>query len=451
MYTLKQAIKSVLSPEWVDAYHRVLACFGAWYFGYPSRDMIVIGVTGTKGKSSTIEMINAILEEAGHTTAVLNSIRLKIAGSSNPNVMRMSMPGRMYLQRFLHAARAAGCSVAILEMTSEGARQYRHRGIDLDAFVFTNLAPEHIESHGSYRAYADAKYSIAQDSLVGSLKRPRIMVANADDAESSRYFTLPIEQIIPCTLKEHTPYGASDTGGYFQFEDTRVDVRLPGEFSLRNAIAAASLARAMKVPAYKIASALGKLSTIAGRAERIEGGQAFTVVVDYAHTPDSLQALYEAYGSPSASLDPARDKSLGIKRKLICVLGATGGGRDTWKRPAMGKIADAMCEHVILTNEDPYDENPISIVDALKSGMQREPEIVMDRREAISRALSIAHEATLRQAQGDQNSYAVLITGKGTDPTIQLAGGTSMPWSDAAVAREEIAKLQAAASSRTRM
>lgn len=427
MRPVKQFIRNTLPPQAIDLYHRLLARFGDWFFGHPSHDMIVIGVTGTKGKSSTIEMVNAILEEAGHKTAVLDSIRLKVGPSSSPNVMRMSMPGRMYLQRFLHAARAAGCGVAILEMTSEGARQYRHQGIALDALIFTNLAPEHIESHGSYQAYADAKYSIATDSLVGSLKRPRIMVANADDPESARYFTLPVEILVPCSLKQQAPFAADDTGGYFQLDDTRISVRLPGEFSLRNALCAASLARVMKIPTHKIAAALSKLTLVPGRAERIEEGQDFAVVVDYAHTPDSLKALYEAYA---------------LKKK-VCVLGATGGGRDSWKRPVMGALADQYCEHVILTNEDPYDEDPDSIIGALRSGMKREPEIIIDRREAIAKALSMAQNAALRRAEGDQNGYAVLITGKGTDPTIQLAAGASVPWSDAQVAREELAKLTA--------
>ncbi|HYF29045.1 MAG TPA: cyanophycin synthetase, partial [Candidatus Paceibacterota bacterium] len=147
--------------------------------------------------------------------------------------------------------------------------------------------------------------------------------------------------------------------------------------------------------------------------ERIEEGQGFQAVVDYAHTPDSLAALYSAY--------PGRK---------ICVLGNTGGGRDTWKRPEMGRIADEACDEVILTNEDPYDEDPRAIVEAMAAGMKRAPKIIMDRREAIGAALSLARP-------GD----AVLITGKGTDPYIMEANGKKTPWSDAAVVREELKKL----------
>jgi UDP-N-acetylmuramoyl-L-alanyl-D-glutamate--2,6-diaminopimelate ligase len=357
-------------------------------------------------------MTNAIFEEAGHKTALMNSIRFKIGTDSQPNELRMSMPGRFFIQRFLDRARRSGCSVAILEMTSEGSRQYRHRGIALDALVFTNLAPEHIESHGSLQAYANAKYEIGLH-LLRSRKRPRIMVANADDTESTRYLTLPVEQALPFSLSGNTPYEASETGGHFRFDDTDITIRLPGEFSLKNAIAAATLARAFNIPTTTIKRALEKLVRIPGRAERIEGGQNFTVVVDYAHAPDSLTALYDAYANS----------------RKICVLGSTGGGRDLWKRPVMGGIADTRCDVVILTNEDPYDEDPRSIVDGLARGMKRQPVIIMDRREAIGSALSLAHA-------GD----AVLITGKGTDPCICGPRGSKEPWSDARVAREELAK-----------
>lgn len=297
-------------------------------------------------------------------------------------------------------------------MTSEGARQHRHRGIAMDALVFTNLAPEHLESHGSFEAYADAKFSLGT-ALMRSPKRPRIMVANADDVQGARYLALPVERSLPFSLASHAPIRASDRGGYFMFESSRIDIKLPGEFSLKNALAAATTAHALGVPVDAIARALGKLERIPGRAERIEAGQDFSVIVDYAHTPDSLRALYEAY--------PMRK---------ICVLGATGGGRDTWKRPVMGALADEYCGHIILTNEDPYDEEPRAIVDALASNMKRKPEIVMDRREAIRRALSLA-----------RTGEAVLITGKGTDPTIAGPGGTAVPWSDASVVREELGRV----------
>jgi UDP-N-acetylmuramoyl-L-alanyl-D-glutamate--2,6-diaminopimelate ligase len=247
------------------------------------------------------------------------------------------------------------------------------------------------------------------------------MVANADDAQSVRYLTLPVEYALPFSLSATTPYTSDENGGRFHFDGMDIDIHLPGEFSLKNALAAATLARAYNIPTPSIARALGTLTRIPGRAERIEEGQDFTVVVDYAHTPDSLSALYEAYKHS----------------RKICVMGSTGGGRDIWKRPVMGSIADTHCDTVILTNEDPYDEDPRSIVDGLAQGMKRAPLIIMDRREAIAQALSLAK--TLR-ATSNTEHVAVLITGKGTDPCICGPRGSKIPWSDARVAREELAK-----------
>jgi UDP-N-acetylmuramoyl-L-alanyl-D-glutamate--2,6-diaminopimelate ligase len=426
IWNLKEKLRAVTPPFLVRGYHFSIAILGAALYGFPSSKLTVIAVTGTKGKSSTAEMINAIFEEAGYKTALLNSIRFKIAGDSRANELRMSMPGRFFIQDFLARAVRAECKVAILEMTSEGARQYRHRGIALDALVFTNLAPEHIESHGSLQAYADAKYEIGKQ-LARSRKRPRTMVANADDPQGARYLTLAVENALPFSLSANAPYAAGEDGGHFHFDNADIAIHLPGEFSLRNAIAAATVAHAFGIASTVIVKALDKLTRIPGRAERVDAGQDFAVVVDYAHTPDSLTALYDAYGAS----------------RKICVMGSTGGGRDTWKRPVMGSIADARCETVILTNEDPYDEDPRSIVDAVVSGMKRSPLVIMDRREAIANAFNIA--ATYRQAQGDQN-VAVLITGKGTDPCICGPRGSKLPWSDAQVAREELAKRAALTS-----
>jgi UDP-N-acetylmuramoyl-L-alanyl-D-glutamate--2,6-diaminopimelate ligase len=412
MGSLKKLLRAFLPTPLVSVYHFLLAELGALVYGFPSRKLLVLAVTGTKGKSSTTEMVNGILEEAGYKTALLNSIRIKVAERSEPNMMRMSMPGRFFIQRFLRDAVRAGCSSVVLEMTSEGARQHRHRGIALDALVFTNLAPEHIESHGSYEAYADAKFELGKQ-LARSRKRPRIIVANADDKQSARYLALPVEAKIPFSLAANPPWFADDRGGYLTFQGEKISVYQPGEFSLKNALAGATLARVLGIGMEKIAAGLDRVRTIPGRAERIEAGQDFAVVVDYAHTPESLQALYDAYKG----------------MRTICVMGSMGAGRDKWKRPLMGKVADAACDTVILTNEDPGDEDPQAILQALASGMARTPEMMLDRRQAIRRALEIA-----------RTGNAVLITGKGTDPWIYGPGGTKIPWSDAQVAREELEK-----------
>lgn len=413
MYALKSFLHRIIPAPIISLYHLTLAGLAAALYSFPSRELLVVGVTGTKGKSSTLEYLNAIFETAGYKTALISSIRMKIDKNSERNLMRMTMAGRFFTQGFLARATRAGCDVAFIEMTSEGARQHRHRGIALDALIFLNLAPEHIESHGSLQAYADAKFELGKQ-LERSSKRPRYMLANSDDTQATRFLQLNVEHPIPFALSSLETWSTDERGGTFTFEGEEMHIHLPGAFSITNALAAATLARLMKIKTSTIARGLDSLRSIPGRAERIETGQDFAVIVDYAHTPDSLEAIYGAY-----------------RGRRICVLGSMGGGRDIWKRPVMGGIADQMCETVILTNEDPCDEDPRSIVEGLARGMKRTPEIILDRREAIHRALSIARA-----------SDTVLITGKGTDPTMYGPRGTSIQWSDAQVAREELEKLK---------
>lgn len=415
MHALKTLIPDALLDALRPAYHRSLALFANILYRNPSRELRVIGITGTKGKSSVAEYMNAILEHAGYRTALVSTIRFKIGDTSEPNMLKMTMPGRFFLPRFLRRARTHGCEWVIIETTTEGAKQHRHRGIAFDALIFTNVAPEHIESHGSFADYVRMKFVIA-DALVRSPKRPRIMVANADDEYGPEYLALHVDTAVPYARAHAEPMRVSEHGTEITFDGTRIYSPSPGEFSAYNMLAAASCAQAFGIDTATIRAGLESVRLIPGRVERISEGQDFEVVVDYAHTAESLTQLYQAF--------PERQK--------ICVLGNAGGGRDTWKRPAMAAVAEAHCAHVILTDEDPYDEDPEKIVRDMAAGMHKAPEIIMDRRLAIRRALSLAS-----LGKGD----AVLITGKGTDPYIMRAGGAREPWSDAAVAREELQLL----------
>jgi UDP-N-acetylmuramoyl-L-alanyl-D-glutamate--2,6-diaminopimelate ligase len=404
----RSVYRAILIP-----YHVAWSFFSALYYGFPASKLCVIGVTGTKGKSSVSEMIACVLEGADQKVAVSSTIHFKIGDSVKPNLYKMTLPGRGFIQKFLHDAVKAGCSYAVIEITSEAALQYRHLFLDLNVLVFTNLEKEHLESHGSMENYFQAKYRIGK-ALESSSKRPRAIIANADSEYGKRFLELDVEQKIPFSLSEVTNIQRTSNGVSFGYDDFDVQLSQPGTFSIMNALATLKVAAFLHISTSTAIDALRTLTLIPGRAERIEAGQDFLAVVDYAHTPDSLKALYEAY-----------------PQRKICVLGNTGGGRDTWKRPEMGRIADAACDEVILTNEDPYDEDPEGIVYQMANGMERKPRVIMDRREAIREALSVAKT-------GD----AVLITGKGTDPYIMLAKGEKLKWSDAQVVREELEKLK---------
>jgi UDP-N-acetylmuramoyl-L-alanyl-D-glutamate--2,6-diaminopimelate ligase len=413
MGVLKSLIGRILPASWYRVltlpYHYLLALSSAVRYGFPARKLVVVGVTGTKGKSSVADMLYTTLKDSGYAVAVASTIRFAIKDDSKPNLFKMTLPGRGFIQKFLREAVDAGCTHAVVEITSESTRQFRHLFLDLNALVFTNLQREHIESHGSFEKYAAAKLRIGK-SLATSPKRPRAIIANADDEASEPYLALPVEETLPFSFSDATNVTPGAGAVSFMYNGETFSMQLPGSFTVMNALAVIKAATFVGTPLAAIAASLSKLERIPGRTERIDAGQDFTVVVDYAHTPDSLKALYDAY--------PGRK---------ICVLGNTGGGRDTWKRPEMGAIADASCAEVILTDEDPYDEDPRQIVDAMAKGMERTPRIIMDRREAIREALTLA-------APGD----SVLITGKGTDPYIMRANGKKEPWSDAAVAREEL-------------
>lgn len=410
---LKRILPRSLVRPLLPFYHRAFAYVLAASYGFPAKHMTVMGVTGTKGKSSVSDMLFTVLRHAGYEAAVAGTIRFAINDDSEPNLYKMTMPGRGFIHEFLARAKKAGVKYAVVEITSESVRQHRHRYLFLNGLIFTNLQKEHIESHGSFENYALAKLEIGKE-VARSPKRPRAIIANADDAQSARYFALSVDERLPFSLTDAHDIVYAPGSVAFTYEGIRFSLKLPGSFSIMNALAVIRASRFLGVPLQTIANGLASLERIPGRTERIEEGQDFQAIVDYAHTPDSLRALYEAY--------PTR---------RICVLGNTGGGRDTWKRPEMGKIAEEYCDEVILTNEDPYDEDPRAIVDAMAEGMEKKPQIIMDRREAIRHALALART-------GD----AVLITGKGTDPYIMEANDTRTPWSDAQVVREELQRLK---------
>ena len=397
------------------SYHRALAFFMALSYGFPARKLVVIGVTGTKGKSTTVEMLFSILRAVGYKTALISTIRFAIEDDSEPNQYKMTLQGRGFAQAFMRRAIAAGCTHIVIEVTSESVLQYRNWFLNLDGLIVTNIQREHIESHGSFEKYVAAKRAIVE-TLARSPKRSRILVANTDIPESRAFLSAAVSKAIGFSASELKNISGDERNVRFEYSGIHFSLPITGAFNAVNALAAIKTAEAFGVSLKTCEKALGGLSRISGRVEHIDAGQDFIVVVDYAHTPDSLQALYDAFP----------------KNRKICVLGNTGGGRDTWKRPLMGRIADEACEKVILTNEDPYDEDPRAIVDAMARGMRRVPEIVMDRREAIRHALAAART-------GD----AVLISGKGTDPFIMGAKGAKVPWSDAGVVREELGRLLA--------
>lgn len=423
MVELLRIIKKITPKVVLDTirppYHYSLAFLADLRYRHPSKEIVVIGVTGTKGKSSVTEILTRILETDGKKVASLSTIKFKIGEETERNLFKMTLPGRFFVQHFLRRAVDAGCTHAVVELTSEGAKQYRHSFLELDALIFTNLTPEHIESHGSFENYKKAKLSIAK-RVEQSKKRPRFLLANVDDEHGQDFLNFKVENVLPYSLKSLSLHSLHKDSVSLVFGDITIRVPLIGLFNVYNILAAITLARGLDISFATIDKALRAIPPIAGRVEQFTSPKnalkQVTAVVDYAHTPDSLEKLYQAF--------PDVHK--------VCVLGNTGGGRDSWKRPEMGAIAERYCDEIILTNEDPYDEDPREIVEQMAKGIGNKDklEIIMDRRQAIKIALEKA-----------QSHGYVLVSGKGTDPFIMGPNGSKHPWSDANVVKEELAEL----------
>lgn len=412
--TLEKIIPKKVYGFFQPLYHLALAHIGTRIYRNPSKKIYVIAVTGTKGKSSTTEFISAVLEAASKKTAVLSTIRFKLGDTSRENKYKMTMPGRFFTQKFLREAVDASCEYAIIEMTSEGARFYRHIGVELDALVFTNLSPEHIESHGSFGNYKAAKLRLIKQ-LAKSKKLNRLSIANTDNKHAFSFLVSTVEKNIGYSMGDVKILSETQGSTIISYKDTTITIPLPGKFNVLNALAALTLSCELGIPLDTAKRGIEGLTQIRGRVEKVDEGQNFTVIVDYAHTDDSLRKLYETFSSS----------------RKIAVLGSTGGGRDSWKRPVLGKIADEYCDEILITNEDPYDEDPSKIIAEVASGVTTHtPHIIVDRREAITKALSLA-----------RINDTVLITGKGTDPYIMGPHGTKEVWDDAQVVREELEKL----------
>ncbi len=425
---MKRLLRSVLPRSAIRAYHFLCAWVGAVWYRFPSRRLLVVGITGTSGKSSTIFFVRQILEALGQRACALSTIEFALPSGRTLNDKKMTMLGRFFIQRFLRRAVRERCDVALIETTSEGVVQHRHRGIAYDVAVLTNLYPEHIEAHGGFEPYVRAKLD-----LFWRLPRSGIAVINRDDALANRVSAACRSAVAwygrdGIEYKKHAwpirNYNSGDFGIMFDVKGHQIRSSLQGDVNADNIRAAVAAALALRVPLDAISRGIAGVKEIPGRMQIIQQ-KPFRVIVDYAHTPDSLERIY-------ASVADKKNKIQGSR--LICVLGSAGGGRDIWKRPEFGKIAARNCREIIVTNEDPFDESPENIMEEIVAGARSEGrtahiERTGDRREAIRRALSFA-----------RNNDAVIITGKGNETFIRAARGEKIPWNDEQVVREELAR-----------
>ncbi|MDD2785465.1 MAG: UDP-N-acetylmuramyl-tripeptide synthetase [Patescibacteria group bacterium] len=463
LHQIKELIKRLIPVSWLDWYHSFLAKIAAFWYGNPSQKLIVIGVTGTNGKTTTAYLTAKALEAGGVKTGCTTTAIFKIGDKEWLNATKMTMLGRFALQKTLKQMVDAGCKYAVVETSSQGVLQHRHKQIAYDIGVFTNLTPEHIEAHGGFENYKQAKIELFKHiaslptKVINGKTVPRAFVLNKDD-EHAKDFAIKGQQVTWYGLGDGCNVQASDVketfGGisfvilsvversglvgpdpstpsdfvqddrkrdFVQDDKVVVSLKLLGYVNVYNALAALSVAKVLDVNMSEAISKLEAIKNMPGRFERIDEGQPWQVMVDYAPEPGSLARLY-------------KDVRILKPQRIIHVLGSCGGGRDVARRPILGKMAAQNAAIVIVTNEDPYDDDPMEIIkqvaEGAKEGGKIEGEnlfLILDRASAIQKAMDLAQPGDL-----------VLMTGKGSEQRICVANGKKIPWDERKAASRAI-------------
>lgn len=462
MNKLKKIIPTKLFKTLQPAYHFVMSALASLLFGWPSEKLIVIGVTGTTGKTTSVYLIAKTLEAAGYRVGYTSTAMFSDGKKEWLNDKKMTMVGRFFTQKILRKMVHNKCRYAIVETTSEGIRQFRHRFINYDILIFTGLYPEHIESHGGFENYKQAKGGLfahlkkcktkyTDDKKIiykgiSGLKKTdlnrvkKTIIANLDDEHAEYFLNFWAEERIGysqsiknCKIKsinldkiiKYSDIESGRLGTSFRVENLNINMKLLGAFNAVNAMNAVCAGLSQGLAMEKIKIGLEKITGVVGRLEKIDEGQGFTVIVDYAFEPNAVEKLYE-----TIKVIPYN--------KIIHVLGSAGGGRDETRRPLMGRLAGEKADIVIATNEDPYDDEPQLIIDQVAVGAENAGKKpgknlfkILDRREAIKKSVELAEENDI-----------ILITGKGNEQAICTANGEKIPWDDREVAREIIKAIK---------
>ena len=402
-----------------------LGLLAAAFYGHPSARLVLVGVTGTNGKTTTTHLVRWVLEAAGHPTGLIGTVHNIIGGRSLP--VERTTPEAADLQRLLAQMRDAGLTHVVMEVSSHALALHRVAGCAFDVGVFTNLTQDHLDFHASMEDYAAAKARLfarlGRNEIPGTDKPgPKAAVINADDPWGPFMAARSSAPVITYGIRQPADLSARDVqvepGGVRFVLVTRagevpVRLRLTGRFNVYNALAAAGAGLALGIDPATIARGLESLPAVPGRLERIDRGQPFAVLVDYAHTPDGLENVLTTV------------RELAGRGRVICVFGC-GGDRDRGKRPQMGAIAARLADYTVLTSDNPRSEDPEAILDDIEAGIRQVAgaayERVTERAAAIRRALELARP-------GD----VVVIAGKGHED-YQIFADRTIPFDDRQVA-----------------
>ncbi len=388
-------------------------------YGNPARDLRVIAVTGTNGKTTTVNYINEVLKEAGLKTAMFSTALIEVAGERKLNDLNVTVATTSQMQRFFRDAKRAKVDYVILEITSHALHQHKLATVPIEVAVMTNLTQDHLDYHKTMEAYAEAKAILFQNE-------PRFIVLNRDDswfdyfnqfAAGSQKITYGTDQAAEARIDHVKLYRKGSEARVIIDHQTKLELAtaLPGKFNVYNMTAAAAVAYILGVKRSDIVEGIANLEGVPGRFERVVEDKDYDVIVDYAHTPDALEKLLESV-------------KVTTKNRTILVFGACGD-RDKTKRPIMGEIAARLADRIILTDEESYNEDPDQIRRMIYEGIEEaggtaKTNEIPDRRDAIKKALAIA-------TKGD----TILITGMGHE-VFRIVNGERIPWNDGDVVRE---------------
>ncbi len=429
LYKLKSILRKIVPYKFILLTHKVRAFLAAVIYGFPGKKLRVIGVAGTKGKTTTVNMIAKILEENGNKIAMLSTANFQIGDQKWLNDVKLTTTSPFYFQKFLRKAIKEKCAYAIVEISSHGLVQYRHWGVSYETVVLTNMMSDHLDYHKTYANYKNSHNALITKDLEN-------IIINYDDEDLRSFLDFDVEKKYVFSLKgyqniqdmnlvkaENIVLDEKGSEFVITLRDKKENVKLPliGEFNIYNSLAAASVGLAEGIDLKIIKKALESTRNIPGRLEKIDEGQDFEVIVDYAHSPDSLKSVYK-------TVKPY------VKNKLIAVLGGTGD-RDKTYRAKGGALADEYADIVIVTNEDPYSEDPEKIMDQVINGVKNKTLgenlfRISDRKEAIEKAVSLANSGDL-----------VIITGKGSEQ-LMICGEQKIPWDDREITREAIKEIK---------
>jgi UDP-N-acetylmuramoyl-L-alanyl-D-glutamate--2,6-diaminopimelate ligase len=415
---IKKVIPRGIFKQLVNPYHWLESFMANMRYGFPARDMYVVMITGTNGKTTTASYLGSILNAAGHKVGVCSTAYFEINGKRIPNDLNFTVTNPFKLQAMLSQMKKAGVDHLVLEVTSHALSQHRVWGVPCDVAVMTNLTQDHLDYHGTMENYAVAKGKLFA-------RKPKFIVLNRDDSwfdffnkypageQKMTYGTDKAAEARIMNVKLHKQ-GSDVVLSIDHTTELRFATRLPGKFNVYNATAAATAAYLMRVDTSAIIEGIEGLLSVPGRLERIDAGQPYDVIVDYAHTPDALENLLETL------------KHL-TRNRLILVFGATGD-RDKSKRPIMGEIAAKLTDLIFLTDEESYNENPADIrlmvmEGIISGGGGSKAEEVPDRKEAIQKALEVAR-------RGD----TVVVTGMGHEQ-YRIIHGRREPWHEPTIIR----------------